>query len=60
VVHAFPGEIALASAEPNGFGSVDDACGHWPPYAHPIPYGRMPAAPNVLAHAEPLDHIFMA
>ena len=60
VVHALPGDIALAPVEPSGFGSVDDACGHWPPYAHPIPYGRIPAAPNVLAHVEPIDHIFMA
>lgn len=59
VVHALPGDLALAPAEPNGFGSVDDACGHWPPYAHPIPYGHFAAAPSVLAHAEPIDHIFL-
>lgn len=23
-----------------GTWSVDDICGHWPPYSHPIPYGR--------------------
>jgi hypothetical protein len=60
VVHALPGDIALAPIEPSGFGSVDDACGHWPPYAHPIPYGHVPAAPSVLAYVEPIDHIFMA
>jgi hypothetical protein len=58
-VHALPGDITLAAAEPTGFGSVDDACGHWPPYAHPIPYGHVPMAPGVLAYAEPIDHIFL-
>jgi hypothetical protein len=58
-VHALPGDLALAPAEPNGFGSVDDACGHWPPYAHPIPYGHVPTATGALAHAEPIDHIFL-
>ena len=59
VVHALPGDIALAPMAPNGFGSVDDACGHWPPYAHPIPYGHVPAVPSALAHVESIDHIFM-
>ena len=59
MVHALPGDIALAAAQPTGFGSVDDACGHWPPYSHPIPYGRPQLAPSVLAHAEPIDHIFL-
>jgi hypothetical protein len=60
VVHALPGDLALAPTDADGFGSIDDACGHWPPYAHPIPYGHVPAAPSVLAHAEPIDHIFLA
>jgi hypothetical protein len=59
VVHALPGDLALAPAEPGGFGSVDDACGHWPPYSHPIPYGHAPAAPSVFAQADPIDHIFL-
>jgi hypothetical protein len=58
-VHALPSDLALMPAEPNGFGSVDDACGHWPPYSHPIPYGQVPAAPSVFAQAEPVDHIFL-
>ena len=59
VVHALPGNLALTPAEPGGFGSVDDACGHWPPYAHPIPYGHAPTVSSVLAHAEPIDHVFL-
>jgi hypothetical protein len=60
VVHALPGDVALSAAEPTGFGSVDDACGHWPPYAHPIPYGHAPMAASMLGHAEPIDHIFLS
>ena len=59
VVHALPGSIQLAAAEPSGFGHVDDACGHWPPYSHPIPYGRPAEGASILAHADPIDHIFL-
>jgi hypothetical protein len=59
VVHALPGELALSAAEPSGCGSVDDAWGHWPPYAHPIPYGHAPMASGVLAYADPIDHLFL-
>jgi len=59
VVHALPSDIVLAPVEPSGLGSVDDAWGHWPPYAHPIPYGHVPAAPDVLAHAESIDHNYL-
>lgn len=59
VVHALPGDIPLASADTYGSGSVDDACGHWPPYSHPIPYGRPAVPPSLAANADPIDHIFL-
>jgi hypothetical protein len=42
-----------------GTGHVDDACGHWPPYSHPIPYGHVPPSGAAWAHWDPIDHIFM-
>lgn len=40
--------------------NVDVICGHWPPYAHPIPYGRPDPEPVNLAHVDPIDHLFVA
>lgn len=59
VVHALPGDISVAAADPSGFGSVDDACGHWPPYSHPIPYGRPAVTPSIAATIDPIDHVFL-
>jgi hypothetical protein len=69
IVHALPSEesIALtpATGDPSWSGHVDDACGHWPPYAHSIPYGvaRAPQAVVVAAGSaatvEPIDYILM-
>jgi hypothetical protein len=59
VVHALPGSVSLSASEPTGFGSVDDACGHWPPYSHPIPYGRPAVTPALAASFDPIDHILM-
>jgi hypothetical protein len=42
-----------------GLWHVDDVCGHWPPYSHPIGY-RHSVAPEVLAQIEPIDHIYLA
>jgi hypothetical protein len=67
VVHALPSQgVALTAAadDPSWTGHVDDACGHWPPYSHPIPYdvGRVSAA-SLTAHvdfaSEPYDHTLM-
>ena len=57
--------VAEASVGTNadGLWSVDVMCGHWPPYSHPIPYGRMEMAATSLAAAddEPtLDHMLVA
>lgn len=57
-VHALPARLLAAAAEPPWTGHVDDACGHWPPYAHPIPYGPPAAAP--LMAADPADWNFPA
>ena len=39
---------------------VDDICGHWPRYAHPIGYGHVQSTPvSLAAHADPIDHIFL-
>jgi len=59
VVHALPSDIPMAAADVYGAGHVDDACGHWPPYAHPIPYGRPAPAPTLAINADPIDHIFL-
>lgn len=70
VVHAVPGNLGLlasADAAPGaqeegaaGSWHVDDICGHWPPYAHPIAYGRhAEASSSMLAQAAPIDHIFL-
>ncbi len=60
----FAKPLAPAPAAPahvaHGTGHVDDACGHWPPYAHPIPYGyHAPAAGSAWEKWDPIDHIFM-
>lgn len=61
VVHALPaGSLPFAVAAPVGTWHVDDMCGHWPPYAHPIGYGHpASAAASITAHADPIDHNFL-
>jgi hypothetical protein len=49
---------ALAGA-PDGDWHVDDICGHMPRYAHPIPYMHDTSAPNMAAHAAPVDWQFV-
>ena len=43
VVHAVPSTESVAltpsADDPSWTGHVDDACGHWPPYSHSIPFG---------------------
>jgi hypothetical protein len=61
VVHALPaaGLPLSAAVEPAGGWHIDDMCGHWPPYAHPIGYGHAMPAASLTAHADPIDHIFL-
>jgi hypothetical protein len=42
-----------------GDGHVDDAWGHWPPYAHPIPYGQAQFAPTVRTDIAAADAMFL-
>jgi hypothetical protein len=64
VVHALPSEaplpLSVAPAD-SWTGHVDDACGHWPPYSHPIPYniGRVSEVHIAAAPSEPFDYILM-
>ena len=68
LVHAVPAEhspeLTPLAGDPQWNGHVDDACGHWPPYAHPIPYNvcHSPAATVATAMdvaLDPIDHILM-
>jgi hypothetical protein len=61
VVHALPAQLSVSAAVgPAGGWHVDDICGHWPPYAHPIGYGHPVVAPSSLtAYADPVDHMFL-
>ena len=47
-----------AAHEPHDFGHVDDICGHWPRYAHPIPFGPLRGA--VPGNVDPVDLNFMS
>jgi len=67
IVHALPAAEAPVSLTPMPWdplwnGHVNDACGHWPPYAHPIPYNMVsaPEAAHVLAaNGHPADDFLL-
>jgi hypothetical protein len=67
VVHALPQsgspELTARPGDPEWNGHVDDACGHWPPYAYPIPYnvGRRADIVAIAMDVEvdPVDRILM-
>ena len=67
IVHAVPGQAAIAltpkADDPSWNGHVDDACGHWPPYAYPIPYNVMRpethAAEVFAANVDPADYFLV-
>ena len=50
------------SAAPEGNWHVDDMWGHWPRYAHPIPYSSVHRSPPSVAwdNVAPADRIFIA
>ena len=53
-------EVAGAAvAAPAGDWHVDDMWGHWPRYAHPIPYARAQAAPVDWDNVDPVDRAFL-
>jgi len=59
IVHAVPAEQSLAltplADDPSWTGHVDDAWGHWPPYAHPIPYNVVREPEAFPANIDPAD-----
>ena len=68
MVHALPAQAAVGLTprpdDPSWNGHVDDACGHWPPYAYPIPYSMVlapeaAAADAFAANAHPADYFLM-
>ncbi len=44
----------------NGAWHVDDICGHWPRYAHPIPYSPAQALPVSWENVHPADLMFLS
>jgi hypothetical protein len=61
VPEALAGGVPTASAASAalGDGHVDDAWGHWPPYAHPIPYGDAQFAHTVRSDIAAADEMFL-
>jgi len=54
-----PSALALSLQTPQlGHGHIDDAWGHWPPYAHPIPHAA-PAASVDWTHVDPIDRMYV-
>jgi hypothetical protein len=62
IVHALPAQAPVAltplPTDPSWTGHVDDACGHWPPYAHPIPYNVV-HADAFAANGHPADDFLL-
>ena len=67
IVHAVSAREPLAltptADDPSWSGHIDDACGHWPPYAHAIPYNvaraEVHGAEAFAANVDPVDHFLM-
>lgn len=60
-VHAVAQLPTAPASDGEGTWHVDDMWGHWPRYAHPIGYGHVQSAhESLLAHADPIDHIFLS
>jgi hypothetical protein len=53
------GEQAGAAGPADGDWHVDDICGHWPRYAHPIPFAQAQSAPVVWQGVDPADIAFL-
>lgn len=60
VARAGETETTLASATAEGTGHVDDMWGHWPRYAHPIPYTLVHHVPISLDGVAAADRMFIA
>jgi hypothetical protein len=69
IVHSVPAADASIGltplpGDPSWNGHVDDACGHWPPYAHDIPYNVMGTRESSVtevfaANVDPADHFLL-
>jgi len=65
MVHAVPSQARVnlmpAAGDPVWNGHVDDMWGHWPPYAHPIPYNvvrvEVSSAEVLAANLDPLEYV---
>jgi len=53
------GAGARAVTPAGGDWHVDDICGHWPRYAHPIPFARAQSTPVVWEGVDPVDVAFL-
>ena len=53
------GAGAHAAAPAEGDWHVDDICGHWPRYAHPIPFAQPQSATVVWEGVDPVDVPFL-
>jgi len=51
--------VGAAVAPTEGDWHVDDICGHWPRYAHPIPFAQAQPAPVVWEGVDPADLAFL-
>jgi hypothetical protein len=49
-----------AAAAAEGDWHVDDICGHWPRYAHPIPFAQPQSATVVWEGVDPVDVAFLS
>ena len=49
---------AAAATVPMGKGHVDDMWGHWPPYAHPIPYSSSASETGRGDGLDPVDRMW--
>jgi hypothetical protein len=53
------GDLRSSVPALDGGWHVDDMWGHWPPYAHPIPYAPVQAASVSWDYIDPVDHMFL-
>jgi hypothetical protein len=51
---------AAAAAAAEGDWHVDDICGHWPRYVHPIPFAQPQSATVVWEGVDPVDVAFLS
>ncbi len=50
---------ADGTASPEELWDIDDMWGHWPRYAHPIPYARVPPSASVWERVDPIDRLLV-